>query len=51
MSPNPLNAQPDNSGGRLDLTPAQRGIWYAQKLAPENPMFQIGHPSKSPVPG
>ena len=42
MSPNPLNAQPDYSGGRLDLSPAQRGIWYAQQLAPENPMYQIG---------
>ncbi|MCB5292073.1 non-ribosomal peptide synthetase [Arthrobacter sp. SO3] len=42
MSPNPLNAQPDNSEGRLDLSPAQRGIWYAQQLAPENPMYQIG---------
>ena len=42
MSPNPLNAQPDNSGGRLELSPAQRGIWYAQQLAPENPMYQIG---------
>ena len=43
MSPNPLNAQPDNSGtARLDLSPAQRGIWYAQQLAPENPMYQIG---------
>jgi amino acid adenylation domain-containing protein len=42
MSPKPLNAQPDNSAGRLDLSPAQRGIWYAQQLAPENPMYQIG---------
>ncbi|MDJ0352672.1 non-ribosomal peptide synthetase [Pseudarthrobacter sp. PH31-O2] len=42
MSPNPLNAQPNTSGGRLDLSPAQRGIWYAQRLAPENPMYQIG---------
>ncbi|MHA7223649.1 amino acid adenylation domain-containing protein [Arthrobacter sp. RHLT1-20] len=42
MSPNPLNAQSNNSADRLELTPAQRGIWYAQKLAPENPMYQIG---------
>ena len=42
MSPKPVNAQPDNSAGRLDLSPAQRGIWYAQQLAPENPMYQIG---------
>ena len=42
MPPKPLNAQPDNSAGRLDLSPAQRGIWYAQQLAPENPMYQIG---------
>ncbi|MGP4031718.1 amino acid adenylation domain-containing protein [Pseudarthrobacter sp. 1C304] len=41
MSPK-LNALPDNSDGRLDLSPAQRGIWYAQQLAPENPMYQIG---------
>lgn len=41
MSHDSLNpAVPDAT--RLDLTPAQRGIWYAQKLAPENPMFQIG---------
>lgn len=25
----------------LPLTPAQRGIWYAQALDPENPKFQI----------
>lgn len=27
---------------RLPLTSAQRGIWYAQKLDPENPTLQIG---------
>ncbi|WP_227488017.1 non-ribosomal peptide synthetase [Brachybacterium subflavum] len=27
---------------RIPLTPAQRGIWYAQKLDPGNPSFQIG---------
>ncbi|GAA1154804.1 non-ribosomal peptide synthetase [Nesterenkonia sandarakina] len=27
---------------RLELTPAQRGIWYAQQLDPENPTYQIG---------
>ena len=42
MSPNSLSALSDDSAGRLDLTPAQRGIWYAQQLAPENPMYQIG---------
>ncbi len=42
MSPNPLDARPDDSAGRLQLTTAQRGIWYAQKLAPENPRYQIG---------
>ncbi len=31
-----------NQFTRLDLTAAQRGIWYAQKLEPENPVFQIG---------
>ncbi|MET4093900.1 amino acid adenylation domain-containing protein [Arthrobacter sp. UYCu712] len=42
MSPKSLNARPDDSAGRLELTTAQRGIWYAQKLAPENPRYQIG---------
>ncbi|GAA1487632.1 non-ribosomal peptide synthetase [Brachybacterium sacelli] len=28
--------------GRTPLTAAQRGIWYAQHLDPENPTFQIG---------
>lgn len=27
---------------RLRLTPAQRGIWYAQQLDPENATYQIG---------
>lgn len=27
---------------RIDLTSAQRGIWYAQKIEPDNPTFQIG---------
>nr|WP_235866042.1 condensation domain-containing protein [Serinibacter arcticus] len=27
---------------RLTLTAAQRGIWYAQSLDPENPTYQIG---------
>ncbi|WP_233251685.1 non-ribosomal peptide synthetase [Serinibacter arcticus] len=27
---------------RLTLTPAQRGIWYAQDLDPANPTYQIG---------
>lgn len=26
----------------LDLTPAQRGLWHAQRLDPDNPTFQIG---------
>ena len=42
MSPNSLNAPAHDVAERLELTPAQRGIWYAQQLAPENPMFQIG---------
>ncbi len=42
MSPISLSALSDDSAGRLDLTPAQRGIWYAQQLAPKNPMYQIG---------
>ena len=28
--------------GRVPLTSAQRGIWYAQHLDPENPTYQIG---------
>ena len=27
---------------RIELTSAQRGIWYAQKIEPDNPTFQIG---------
>ncbi|GMA31339.1 hypothetical protein GCM10025875_13310 [Litorihabitans aurantiacus] len=27
---------------RLTLTPAQRGLWYAQDLDPDNPTYQIG---------
>lgn len=27
---------------RQELTSAQRGIWYAQKLSPDNPTYQIG---------
>ena len=42
MSSNSLSALSDSTADRLDLTPAQRGIWYAQQLAPENPMYQIG---------
>ena len=42
MNPNSLNAQCSSAAERLDLTAAQRGIWYAQKLAPQNPMYQIG---------
>ncbi|ASN39483.1 non-ribosomal peptide synthetase [Arthrobacter sp. 7749] len=30
-----------HTGSRRDLTAAQRGIWYAQELDPENPMYQI----------
>ncbi len=29
-------------GMRLPLTEAQRGIWYAQQLDPQNPTYQIG---------
>ncbi|WP_314213194.1 non-ribosomal peptide synthetase [Pseudarthrobacter equi] len=42
MSHDALNSPARPASPRLDLTQAQRGIWYAQKLAPENPMFQIG---------
>ena len=42
MNPNSLNAPCSSAAERLDLTAAQRGIWYAQKLAPQNPMYQIG---------
>jgi amino acid adenylation domain-containing protein len=30
-----------HTGSRRDLTAAQRGIWYAQDLDPENPLYQI----------
>ena len=30
------------TAARLDLTPAQRGIWYAQHLDPHNATYQIG---------
>ncbi|MCP3426637.1 amino acid adenylation domain-containing protein [Rothia sp. AR01] len=33
---------PSASPERLELTPAQRGIWYAQRLDAENPTYQIG---------
>lgn len=42
MSKTPLTSPSDDAKNRLELTAAQRGIWYAQQLAPENPMFQIG---------
>ena len=42
MSKTPLTTTSDDAKNRLELTTAQRGIWYAQQLAPENPMFQIG---------
>ena len=31
-----------DENARIDLTSAQRGIWYAQKIEPDNPTFQIG---------
>lgn len=38
------HASPDaaSTRDRTPLTAAQRGIWYAQHLDPENPTFQIG---------
>ncbi|MDJ0314395.1 non-ribosomal peptide synthetase [Arthrobacter sp. H35-D1] len=30
-----------HTGARRSLTTAQRGVWYAQNLDPENPMYQI----------
>lgn len=45
----PLPASPDQPHtpeahvpDRISLSTAQRGIWYAQKLAPTSPMYQIG---------
>ena len=38
---NPSAAVP-SSPARLELTPAQRGIWYAQQLDPQNSTYQIG---------
>lgn len=45
----PIPASPDQPGipedqapARMGLTAAQRGIWYAQKLAPSSPMYHIG---------
>ncbi|MCT9868271.1 non-ribosomal peptide synthetase [Paenarthrobacter aurescens] len=45
----PIPASPDQPGipedqapARMGLTAAQRGIWYAQKLAHGSPMYQIG---------
>ena len=32
----------ETSDLRLPLTPAQRGIWYAQQLDPGNATYQIG---------
>ncbi|MCD4851592.1 amino acid adenylation domain-containing protein [Arthrobacter sp. AK01] len=45
----PIPASPDQPGipehqapARMGLTAAQRGIWYAQRLANGSPMYQIG---------
>lgn len=45
----PIPASPDQPGtpahqapARMGLSAAQRGIWYAQKLAHSSPMYQIG---------
>jgi len=37
-----LPTSDSSSGSPLELTPAQRGIWYAQQLDPENATYQIG---------
>lgn len=31
-----------DDSARIELTSAQRGIWYAQKIEPDNPSYQIG---------
>ena len=31
-----------DDASRIELTSSQRGIWYAQKIEPDNPTFQIG---------
>ncbi|MBC6447462.1 non-ribosomal peptide synthetase [Actinokineospora xionganensis] len=33
---------PDSGSGRFPLTAAQSGIWYAQQLDPENPIYNAG---------
>ncbi|PYI65156.1 non-ribosomal peptide synthetase [Arthrobacter livingstonensis] len=41
MSQHAYSMSSFHTGARRDLTMAQRGIWYAQNLEPENPMYQI----------
>ncbi|MHA7271098.1 amino acid adenylation domain-containing protein [Arthrobacter sp. HLT1-20] len=41
MSQHAYSQSSVNTGTRRELTTAQRGIWYAQNLDPENPMYQI----------
>ena len=31
------------NGAPLPLTEAQAGLWFAQRLAPENPAFNTAH--------
>ncbi|MGO1768839.1 MAG: amino acid adenylation domain-containing protein, partial [Microbacterium sp.] len=47
MTENRLPSAPASRAGAqgstsIELTAAQRGIWYAQQLDPENPSYQIG---------
>ena len=32
----------DNREGRLPLSAAQLGVWFAQKIDPANPIYNIG---------
>ncbi|WP_269045186.1 non-ribosomal peptide synthetase [Paenarthrobacter sp. Z7-10] len=41
MSQQASSTLPPQVPGRRELTSAQRGIWYAQQLAPKNLMYQI----------
>ena len=48
--PSTSRASNPTEGERLQLTAAQRGIWYAQQLDPENPTYQIGQFLELPGP-
>ncbi|UFN45100.1 non-ribosomal peptide synthetase [Nocardioides okcheonensis] len=38
-----MSAAPGSSATRLELTAAQRGLWYAQQLDPDNVVLNIAH--------